>query len=475
MCRIRAQSVDSTKQKTINRSCDLEGIGLHTGEHVTMTFHPADPGHGVRFKRIDLPDHPILSVDVSKVVSTNRGTTIKERNAQVSTVEHVLAALTGLGIDNIVIDIDGPEVAIIDGSAQPFTDVLTQAGVREQEEEREYFVVEEPLSFRDEVSGTEIVALPHNGFEVTAMIDFNSPVLGKQYASLANMESFCKDIAPARTFVFLRELEHLYGQDLIKGGDLENAVVIVDRLITQEELDVLAKKLGKPKMKVEKEGVLNNTDLRYRNEPARHKLLDLIGDLALIGKPIKGKIVATKPGHASNVAFAKILKDQYKIQRKLKGKPRYDPTMDPILDVEGVKKMLPHRYPFLLVDKIVELSENSVVGIKNITYQEHVFQGHFPNNPVYPGVMIVESLAQTGGILALSNVDNPSDWDTYFLKIENTKFKFRVVPGDTLILKMELLSPIRRGIVHMQGTAYVGNKIVAEGDLTAQIINRTKL
>lgn len=440
-----------------------------------MTFHAAEPGYGIRFRRVDLPDQPILPVDVSKVVSTNRGTTIKERTAQVSTVEHVLAALAGLSIDNVMIDIDGPEVAIIDGSAKPFVDVLEAAGIKDQGVEREYFVVEEPISFRDEVSGTEIVALPHDGFEVTAMIDFNSPILGKQYASLSNIQEFCKEIAPARTFVFLRELEHLYGQDLIKGGDLENAVVIVDRLITQEELDVLAKKLGKPKMKVEKEGVLNNTDLRYRNEPARHKLLDLIGDLALIGRPIKGKIMATKPGHAANVAFARQLKDQYKLQRKLKGKPRYDPNIEPILDVQGVKKMLPHRFPFLLVDKIVELSEDYVVGIKNITYQEHVFQGHFPNNPVFPGVMIVEALAQTGGILALSNVENPSDWDTYFLKIENTKFKFRVVPGDTLILKMELLSPIRRGIVHMQGTGYVGNKIVAEGELTAQIINRTKL
>jgi UDP-3-O-[3-hydroxymyristoyl] N-acetylglucosamine deacetylase/3-hydroxyacyl-[acyl-carrier-protein] dehydratase len=282
-------------------------------------------------------------------------------------------------------------------------------------------------------------------------------------------------IAAARTFVFLRELYHLYGHDLIKGGDLENALVIVDRLVSQVELDSLAIKLNKPKIKVEIEGVLNNTDLRYPNEPARHKLLDLIGDLSLVGKPIKGKIVATKPGHASNVAFARILKERFKVQRKLRGKPKYDPDSDPVLDIEAIKGMLPHRFPFLLVDKIMELTPSCVVGIKNITYQEHVFQGHFPNNPVFPGVLIVEALAQTGGILALSSVEKPSDWDTYFLKIENTKFKFKVIPGDTIILKMELLSPIRRGIVHMQGTAYVGNKIVAEGELTAQIINRTKL
>ena len=468
-------NLSSTKQRTIHKPVSIEGIGLHNGEHVTMTFQPAEANHGVRFKRVDLPETPVLHADVSKVISTNRGTTIRERNAQVSTVEHVLSALVGLGIDNVMIEIDGPEVAIIDGSSQPFVDVLDSAGIEELDADREYFVVEEPISYKDEVTGTEIVALPNDEFEVTAMIDFNSPVLGKQYASLHHLDRYRQDISSARTFVFLRELEHLSSQNLIKGGDLENAVVIVDRLMNQNELDELAKKLNKPSVKVEKEGVLNNTDLRYPNEPARHKLLDLIGDLSLLGRPIKGKIVATKPGHASNVAFARILKEKYKIQRKLKGKPKYDPDEPPILDVEGVKSMLPHRFPFLLVEKIIHLSDSIVVGVKNVSYQEHVFQGHFPGNPVFPGVLIIEALAQTGGILALSNVENPSDWDTLFLKIENTKFKHRVVPGDTLILKMELLSPIRRGIVHMQGTAYVGNKIVAEGELTAQILNRTKL
>lgn len=462
-------------QHTIGKTVSIQGIGLHTGESVTLTFHPADVNFGIRFRRIDVEDQPVLIADVGKVFSTNRGTTIREGNVQVSTVEHVLSALTGMGVDNAMIDIDGPEVAILDGSAQPFTNLIVEAGLVEQEEEREYFVVEETVSYKDEVTGTEIVALPSETFEVTAMIDFNSPVLGKQYASLGDIENYQQEIASARTFVFLRELEHLYSQDLIKGGDLENALVIVDRLVSQEELDGLSKKLNKPKIKVEKEGVLNNTDLRYPNEPARHKLLDLIGDLSLVGKPIKGKIVATKPGHASNVAFARILKEQFKVQRRLRGKPKYDPDVDPVLDVEGIKSMLPHRFPFLLVDKIIELTPTYVVGVKNITAQEHVFQGHFPNNPIFPGVMIVEALAQTGGILALSTVEKPSDWDTLFLKIENTKFKFKVIPGDTLILKMELLSPIRRGIVHMQGTAYVANRIVAEGELTAQIINRTKL
>ena len=442
---------------------------------VKLTFHPSDINQGIKFRRVDIEGSPILHADVGKVFSTNRGTTIREGNVQVSTVEHLLSAFMGLSVDNVTIDIDGPEVAIMDGSARPFVEKILQVGVVDQEAEREYFVVEEAVSYKDEVTGTEIVALPSDDFEVTAMIDFNSPVLGKQYASLSNLDDYAEQIAGSRTFVFLRELDHLYGQNLIKGGDLENALVIVDRMITQEDLDILAKKLKKPKIKVEKEGVLNNTDLRFPNEPARHKLLDLIGDLSLLGRPIRGKIVASKPGHASNVAFARILKEKFKIQRKLKGKPKYDSDVPPILDVEGVKSMLPHRFPFLLVDKIIELSPTYVVGIKNITCQEHVFQGHFPDNPIFPGVMIVEALAQTGGILALAGVENPSDWDTLFLKIENTKFKFKVIPGDTIILKMELLSPIRRGIVHMQGTAYVGNKIVAEGELTAQIINRTKL
>ncbi|NND35314.1 MAG: bifunctional UDP-3-O-[3-hydroxymyristoyl] N-acetylglucosamine deacetylase/3-hydroxyacyl-ACP dehydratase [Saprospiraceae bacterium] len=464
-----------TNQKTIGRSVTIKGIGLHTGEPVSMTFHPSDVNQGIRFRRTDVADCPILHADVGKVFSTNRGTTIREGNVQVSTVEHLLSAFMGLSIDNVIVDIDGPEVAIMDGSARPFVEKMLEVGIVDQDAEREYFIVEEAVSYKDEVTGTEIMALPSDNFEVTAMIDFNSPVLGKQYASLKDLDDYAREIAGSRTFVFLRELDHLYGQNLIKGGDLENALVIVDRMITQDDLDVLAKKLNKPKIKVEKEGVLNNTDLRFPNEPARHKLLDLIGDLSLLGRPIRGKIVASKPGHASNVAFARILKEKFKIQRKLKGKPKYDPDQPPILDVEGVKAMLPHRFPFLLVDKIIELSPSYVVGIKNITYQEHVFQGHFPDNPIFPGVMIVEALAQTGGILALAGVENPSDWDTLFLKIENTKFKFKVIPGDTIILKMELLSPIRRGIVHMQGTAYVGNRIVAEGELTAQIINRTKL
>ncbi|MEO1714560.1 MAG: bifunctional UDP-3-O-[3-hydroxymyristoyl] N-acetylglucosamine deacetylase/3-hydroxyacyl-ACP dehydratase, partial [Bacteroidota bacterium] len=320
--------------------------------------------------------------------------------------------------------------------------------------------------------GTELLALPADDFQVTAMIDFNSPILGQQYASLEKMDDYITEIAGCRTFVFLHELEMLMNQNLIKGGDLDNAIVIVDRVISQEELDRLAEVLGRPRMTVDSEGILNTTELHFKNEPARHKLLDVVGDMALLGVPIKGRIVATKPGHTANVEFVKILKGHYQEQRKLRGKPKYDPTMEPVIDIFEIMRMLPHRYPFLLVDKIIEISEKHVVGIKNVTMNEAFFQGHFPGNPVFPGVLQVEALAQTGGILALSLQEDSEGWDTYFLKVDNTKFKAMVRPGDTLILKMELMSPIRRGIVQMYGTAYVGNKIVSEGELTAQIVKR---
>lgn len=460
------------KQRTIDNPVSISGVGLHSGKDVTMTFKPAPANHGIKFRRVDLDSQPTLNADVNRVVSTNRGTTIKQGSAQVSTVEHVLSALLGMAIDNCVIEINGPEVPIMDGSAIPFVEKIEEAGIVELDEDREYFEVDEPIHFEDEITGTELVALPSEDFEVTALIDFNSPILGHQYASLKGLKNFKREIAPCRTFVFLRELDQLLSQNLIKGGDLDNAIVIVDRLMDQEDLENLARRLGKKSVKVEKEGILNTIDLHYENEPARHKLLDIIGDLALLGRPIKGKIMATKPGHTANVEFAKLLKTRFIEQRKLRGKPKIDPDREPIYDLNGIKRLLPHRFPFLLVDKIVELSDKHVVGVKNITYNEAFFQGHFPENPVFPGVLQMEALAQVGGVFVLSQVSDPQNWDTYFIKIDNAKFKSKVVPGDTLVLKMDLLTPVRRGICHMFGTAYVGNRIVSEGELTAQIIKR---
>lgn len=461
------------KQKTLQKPVSVSGVGLHTGKTVNLTFLPAPPNHGFKFQRVDLEGKPIISADVNRVISTNRGTTLQLGEAQISTVEHALSALAGMQIDNVLIEVDGPEVPILDGSAKPYVDAFIEAGLEEQEVDRDYFVVTEAITYRDESSGTELMVLPAEEFEITTMIDFNSPVLGQQYAALEKLDNYATEIAPNRTFVFLRELEALFDKGLIKGGDLDNAIVIVDRVMSEEEINELARKMGRPAVKVEKEGVLNTVALHFQNEPARHKLLDVIGDVALLGAPIKGRIVATKPGHSANVEFTRLLRKHYMEQKKLKGKPNYDPNIPPLFDSVKIANWLPHRYPFLLVDKIIELSEKHVVGVKNVTFNEEFFQGHFPNNPVMPGVLQIEAMAQTGGILALSTVEDPGNWDTYFLKIDNAKFKHKVFPGDTILFKMELIAPIRRGICQMNATAYVGNKIVAEAELTAQIVKRT--
>ncbi len=461
------------KQHTISRSVSVHGIGLHTGQPVTLTFHPAPENHGIKFQRTDLESQPVIHADVGRVTTTRRGTTLVQEGASVHTVEHVMSALAGLQVDNVLLAVDGPEMPIMDGSARIFVEAILSAGLQEQDEAREYFEVTEPIVFRDEATGSELTALPYDGFELISMIDFNSSVLSQQYAQLQRLEDYAKEIAPCRTFVFLHEVEQLFNQNLIKGGDLDNAIVLVDRPFEQEVLDQLAEKIGKPRIRVTQQGVLNTLDLHFQNEPARHKLLDIMGDIALIGKPVKGRIIATRPGHAANVEFAKLLKKQYLEQRKSKGRPKYDPEKEPVFDTVAISRWLPHRHPFLLVDKIIELTENYVVGIKNVTFDEQFFAGHFPDNPVMPGVLQIEALAQTGGILALSKVEDPGNWDTYFIKIENTKFKAKVVPGDTLIMKMELMAPIRRGICQMQATAWVGNKIVSEGELTAQIIKRS--
>ena len=463
------------KQCTLKQVVGISGKGLHTGKEATVNFHPAPIGHGFKFQRTDLSDMPIISADTSRVIDTQRSTSIGKGDVKVVTIEHALSALVGMGIDNVLISIDNEEVPILDGSSKPFVDLIQKAGIEEQDAERDVFVVKKPISFYDEESGAELMALPSDKFEITTLIDFNSPFLGKQYASLNGQGSYEENIAPCRTFVFLRELEVLLEKNLIKGGSLDNAIVIADREMSEKDLSTLASKLNRDKIIIEKEGVLNTLKLQFKNEPARHKLLDLIGDLALVGKRIQAKIVAKKPGHRVNVEFAKLIRKEVHEHKKLKGKPIYDPTKEPIMDVTQIAATLPHRYPMLLVDKIIELSESHVVGIKNVSFNEHFFQGHFPGNPVMPGVLQMEALAQTGGILALSTKEDPENWDTYFLKIENCKFKNKVIPGDTLILKMVLSAPIRRGIVQMEATAYVGNKIVSEANLTAQIVRRKEV
>ena len=460
-------------QRTISNTVSISGVGLHTGQEVNLVFKPAPEGHGVKFKRVDLEDQPLMNVDVNRVVSTERSTTLGSGSATVSTIEHILSALSGLQVDNVLIEIDGGEVPILDGSASPFVDRILEAGLVEQDAPRDYFVVEEPITFRDEETGSEIVALPYEGFEVVSMIDFDSPVLGQQYATLRGYEDYAEEIAPCRTFVFLHELEALFEHDLIRGGDLTNAIVIADRHVPQPRLNALAQKMGKETVEVTEQGILNTLDLKFHNEPARHKLLDVMGDISLLGVPIRGRILATKPGHRVNAAFTKLLKKAYLDQRRLKGRPTYNPNDEPVYNVEQILEIMPHRYPFLLIDKIIEKGDRHIVGLKNLSFNEAFFQGHFPGNHVMPGVLQIEAMAQTGGLLVLTQQDDPGNWDTYFLKIENAKFKNFVVPGDTILFKMELIAPVRRGICQMRGTAYVGNKLVSEADLVAQIVRRT--
>ncbi len=460
------------KQKTIKQSVSLNGVGLHTGKKATVTFKPAPENHGYVFQRIDLENKPTVKADCDLVVDTSRGTTIEQNGARVHTTEHLLAAAYSLEIDNLLIEIDGPEVPILDGSSHFFLQSLKDAGIEDQEAEKDYFVVHENLTYEDLDRQTEMLAVPQDEFRLTVMVDYNSKFLGTQHAHMYHLGEFESDISKCRTFVFLRELEYLAKNDLIKGGDLDNAIVLVDTVMPQEKLDYLAELLGKPKVEVKGIGVLNNVELHFQNEPARHKLLDIVGDLALVGKPIKGHILAARPGHKGNIEFARLIKSE--IKKRSKKAPVFDLNKEPIYDINSIKKMLPHRYPMLLVDKIIELGDTHVVGVKNVTMNEEFFQGHFPESPVMPGVLIIEAMAQTGGILALSTVDDPESYLTYFLKINKVKFKRKVIPGDTLVFRLELTEPIRRGICNMRAKAYVGENIVAEGELMAQIIKEKK-
>ena len=466
------QHFNPDKQHTLFKSISISGTGLHTGVLVDMALHPANPGFGIQFQRVDLPNQPVIKADCDLVTDTSRGTTLQVGDAKVSTVEHILAALVGLGVDNLLIELNGPEIPIMDGSSTPFIEAIEKVGVLEQDAAKAWYSIDENIFHYDDDKRVEMVALPALDYQITTLIDFNSPVLGTQHAALKTIKDFKSEIAPCRTFCFLHELEALLENDLIKGGDINNAIVVVDKPVTKEEMTRLAKVFKRDKIEVKSEGYLNNLELRFPNEPARHKLLDIVGDLALIGYPIKGRIIANRPGHSSNVAFAKKIKQYIKKNKHVKDVPVYDPTIPPVLSLVQIEKTLPHRHPFLLVDKIIELTDTYIVGVKNVSFNEWFFPGHFPGNPVMPGVLQIEALAQTGGILCINSMPE-GQYDTYFLKIDNCKFKQMVRPGDTMVLKLEFINPIRRGICEMRGTVYVGGKVATEADLVAQVVKRS--
>lgn len=459
----------SEKQRTLASEVSLNGKGLHTGINVKITFKPAEANYGYKFVRSDLPGQPVIEALAENVTETSRGTTLSKNNASVSTIEHALAALHGLRIDNAIIELDGPEAPIMGGAAWKFTEALKNAGIRELHQERNYFSVKQKIVYSDEEHGVDLIVYPDDHFSINVLIDYNSKILGNQYAILDSIDDFEEEISKSRTFVFFHELEPLHKMGLIKGGDLDNAIVILEKEVDQSEIDRIARLFDRPGINKHTAGILNNTELRYPNEPARHKLLDLMGDLALVGQPIRGKVVATRPGHHANTRLARMIRQEIK-KSGIKKVPAYDPSQPPVYNLEEIKKRLPHRAPFLFVDKIIYLDDTTVVGIKNVTFNESFFQGHFPDEPVMPGVLLVEALAQSGGLLILSTVEEPEKYSTYFLKIDKLKFKHKVVPGDTVILKMELTEPPRRGIVTMFGQAFVGNNLVMEGEMTAQIV-----
>ncbi len=466
-----SKQFNADKQHTLQTAVSISGTGLHTGQLVDMNLKPAKPGFGIQFQRIDLPNQPIIKADCDLVVETNRGTTLDSNGARISTVEHILAAMVGMGVDNVLIEINGPEIPIIDGSAQPFVEIIEDAGVVEQDAAKIWYSIGENIEHIDAEKRVEMVAMPSVGYQITTLIDFNSPVLGTQHAGLTDIADFKNEIAPCRTFCFLHELEMLLDNNLVKGGDINNAIVVVDKSVTDEEMTRLAKAFNRDKVEVRSEGYLNNLELRYANEPARHKLLDIVGDLALIGYPIKARIIANRPGHSTNVEFAKKIKQYIKKNNKsINNVPTYDPNIPPIYNINDIAKTLPHRYPFLMVDKVIEMTDSYIVATKNVTFNEPMFQGHFPNNPIMPGVLQLEALAQAGGIFVIKSIFPPGTYDTYFVKINNCKFKFKILPGDTMILKMVLTEPVKRGMCYMTGTVYVNGKVASEAEMVAQVV-----